>query len=74
MTKSWRTTKSSRKSGNLKKEKRTLSERRAQIRAKQAEEPNIVDLVEVVNGGQEDEEDEEDGELAEENQEANADN
>ena len=57
--------------------RRTLNERRAQIQAKPAEEPNIIDLVEVINGGQrdqEDEEDEEDKELAEENQDANAEN
>ena len=55
--------------------KRTLNERRAQLGADQAEEPNIIDLVEVVNGGQGDqeEENEEDGELAEENQDASAD-
>ena len=52
--------------------KRTLNERRAQLQAGQAE---VIDLVEVVDGGQGDqEEDEEDGELAEQNQDAGADN
>ena len=57
--------------------RRTLNERRAQIQAEPAEEPNIIDLVKVINrgqGDQEDEEDEEDKELAEENQDANAEN
>ena len=58
-------------------ERRTLNERRAQIQAEPAEQPNIIDLVEVINrgqGDQEDEEDKEEEELAEESQDANAEN
>ena len=51
---------------------RSLNQRRSQITNGPAEEPHIVDLVEVINGGQGVEEDGEDEELAEENQAANA--
>ena len=51
---------------------RSLNQRRAQIRNEPAEQPQIVDMVEIIDGGQGDKEDEEDEELAEENQAANA--